>query len=486
MSTFFGLNIARLGMQAQQKGLEVTGHNIANANTEGYSRQVAHMTPTPAIPYAFKGMLGTGVVVDEIKRIRDLFLDRQIRKEQHTLGQWETRATYLSQIEQIFMEPTENGFNAVLSSFFDSWQELSINAENSSARSALIEKANLLLNAVKHTYNSLATVRNDLKAHIEIKVEEINSLARQISDLNKQITRLETRNDQPSDLMDRRDLLLEQLAKIINFETSSNPNGSINIIIGGRTLVHENNYYELTTIPPEDSDSNWPSSPQIVWAKDERPVYVTNGEIYGLIQVRDGNLRRYMEDFESLVWAIVDGVNEYHRQGLDLEGNNGEDFFTGDHLLTLQVNNEIVYNPEKIAAAYLESGENPGGDPPYPANGANAMRIAQLRNERYSIDMTKNIRERLAADPDGSTTLELFYRDSIARLGVDGQEGTRLTENQKAMLELMTSRRLSISGVSLDEELANMVQYQLSYQACARLVTALDDIYNTLINDMIR
>ena len=151
MSTFFGLNIARLGMQAQQKALEVTAHNIANANTPGYSRQVAHMSPTSAQAYTQKGMLGSGVLVDQITRIRDEFLERQIRHEQHTLGQWEARSTYLSQIEQIFLEPTENGFNAVLSTFFDSWQELSLNPESSSARTALLENANLLLNAVKQT-----------------------------------------------------------------------------------------------------------------------------------------------------------------------------------------------------------------------------------------------------------------------------------------------------------------------------------------------
>ena len=133
MSTFFGLNIARLGMQAQQKALEVTAHNIANANTPGYSRQVAHMSPTSAQANTQKGKLGICVLEDQITRIRDEFLERQIRHEQHTLGQWEARSTYLSQIEQIFLEPTENGFNAVLSTFFDSWQELSLNPESSAA-----------------------------------------------------------------------------------------------------------------------------------------------------------------------------------------------------------------------------------------------------------------------------------------------------------------------------------------------------------------
>ncbi|NLN06544.1 MAG: flagellar hook-associated protein FlgK, partial [Firmicutes bacterium] len=226
MSTFFGLNIARLGMQAQLKALEVTSHNIANANTPGFSRQTAHMIPTAGVSYAKKGMLGSGVIVDEIKRIRDSFLDRQVRHEMQTLGQWQARSSYLSQVEQVFLEPSESGLNSVISTFFDSWQELSLNPESSSARSALIENANFLLNSIKHTYNSLTTIRDDITVNIELKVSEINSLARQISDLNQQIVRLSARNDHPNDLMDRRDLLIEQLAKIINFSTIENPNGS--------------------------------------------------------------------------------------------------------------------------------------------------------------------------------------------------------------------------------------------------------------------
>ena len=483
MSTFFGLNIARLGMQAQLKALEVTSHNIANANTPGFSRQTAHMVPTMAVSYAKKGMLGSVVIVDEIKRIRDSFLDRQIRHELQTLGQWEARSTYLSQIEQVFLEPSESGLNSVISTFFESWQELSLNPESSSARSALIENANFLLNSFKHTYNSLATIRDDITVNIELKVKEINSLAKQISDLNEQIVRLSARNDYPNDLMDRRDLLIEQLAKIINISTVENANGSISINIGGRALVHENTAYEIKTLTG-DTENGWPQAPKIVWAKDEQPLYIGNGELYGLIQVRDQNLRAYMENFESLVWAIVDSVNAYHQQGSDLHGNAGIPFFDikGDHILSIVVNQEIIDNPDKIAAAAATTPDNP-----LPGDGSNAVIIAQLRNVRFTVNMAESDpRQRLKENANGSTTLEFFYRDLIAGIGVNTQEANRMTENQESMVELLTTRQLSVSGVNLDEEMANMVQFQLSYQAAARLVTTLDEIYNTLINEMLR
>ena len=482
MSTFFGLNIARLGMQAQLKALEVTSHNIANANTPGFSRQTAHMIPTAGVSYAKKGMLGSGVIVDEIKRIRDSFLDRQVRHEMQTLGQWQARSSYLSQVEQVFLEPSESGLNSVISTFFDSWQELSLNPESSSARSALIENANFLLNSIKHTYNSLTTIRDDITVNIELKVSEINSLAWQISYLNEQTDRLSVGYDHRNDLMDRRDLLIEQLAKIINFSTIENPNGSISINIGGRALVHENFAYEIKTLPGAIVNG-WPHSPQIVWAKDEQPLHIGNGELYGLIQVRDRNLYGYLQDFESLTWAIVDNVNKAHREGSDLNGNPGGDFFatTGGHILSIVINQEITSSPDKIAAAAATTPDNP-----LPGDGSNAVIIAQLRNMRFEINMEEPVRDRLKADTNGSTTLEFFYRDLIAGIGVNAQEANRMTENQQSMVELLTTRQLSVSGVSLDEEMANMVQFQLSYQAAARLVTTLDEIYNTLINEMLR
>ncbi|NLP37630.1 MAG: flagellar hook-associated protein FlgK [Firmicutes bacterium] len=511
MSTFFGLNIARLGMQAQQKALEVTSHNIANANTPGYSRQVAHMSPTTALPYHPKGMLGTGVRVDEISRVRDLFLDRQIRNEQHTLGRWEARSTYLKQIEYIFLEPTENGFNHVLGVFFDSWQELSLNPESSSARTALIENSNLLLNAIKQTYTHLENVRDDITAHIELKVKEINSLAEQIKDLNIQITSLTVRKNTPSDLMDRRDLLLEQLAKITNFDVSYSENGAVNVLIGGRPLVFENTVYELATKPVDVTSDDfpevfateplWTPAPEIVWARDERPVALNGGELYGLIELRDGveykgeiyggELRQYMQDFESLAWGIINAVNEQHAKGLDLLGENIADtdnFFTGDDLMTLMINEKIINNPSYIRAA---TGD---GDPTAvrPGDGTNAVKIAQLRNTLFKFDRSEKVLgERLTIpkeedDEKGTTTLEFFYRDTISRLGVDTQESIRMQENQNSLLELMTNRRTSISGVSLDEEMANMVQFQLAYQASARFLATLNEVYNTLVNGILR
>ncbi|MCW3488757.1 flagellar hook-associated protein FlgK [Dethiobacter alkaliphilus] len=491
MSTFFGLNISRLGMMAQQKALEVTSHNIANANTPGYSRQVAHMGTTTPLSYPQgQGMLGSGVLVDEVARVRNSFLDSQIRKENQTLAKWETRNYFLGQIETVFMEPSETGFNKTLSRFFDSWQELSLNPEGSPARAALIENSNAFVNSVHHTYEQLKTIRSDMSEQITMKVDEVNTLAEQIKDLNRQITTLTAKGDTPADLLDRRDLLLDDLSEIIEFDTVFTPSGSVNLYLGGRALVYENTANKLATAPGgNDEHTGWPLSPKIVWERDDREVKMQNGQLAGIIETRDVSLKQYMEDFESMIWGVVNAVNLTHTQGMDLHGERGGEYFTftGDHLETLQVSEDIKKEPSRIAAALYP---DPEPDQVYaaPGDGSNAVNIAQLRQGKISIDTDPetSLQERVTLDPEGTTTFEHFYRDNIARIGVDTQESDRMAQNQASLLAMLGQRKDSISGVSLDEEMANMVQFQLAYQASARVITTFDDIYDTLINRMLR
>jgi flagellar hook-associated protein 1 FlgK len=489
MSTFTGLNISRLGMQAQQKALEVTSHNIANASTPGYSRQIAHMTPTQPLPYLpGRGALGTGVLVDEIARVRDSFLDLQIRKELQTMGYSQSRSDILTQVELVFLEPSETGVNSVLNTFFDSWQEVSLNPEGSAARAVLVQNAQSLVNTVKHTYEQLKTIRTDIDQSIDLKVEEVNLLAEQIKDLNIQIINLVANKNTPGDLLDRRDLLLDRIASIIDCTVVETDRGSVNLYLGGKSLVYESHAFKLATAQ-EGGDENWPAAPQIIWQRDGSQAKIMNGEIAGLLYTRDVSLKKYMEDFESLAWGIVNAVNTIHGEGMDLEGNTGaavSAFFTGEHLETLGVNSTVADNLNLIAASQLP---DPLPDPPAanPGDGGNALRIAQLRHAGISVDMSQtDLKDRLTLSADGTTTFENYFRDNIARLGVDSHESMRMCENQVQLLDMLAQRRDSISGVSLDEELANMVQFQLAYQASARMITSLNEMYDTLVNRMIR
>lgn len=482
MSTFLGLNTSRLSLQAQQKALEATSHNIANANTPGYSRQRAHMTPTSALPYLNgRGMVGTGVVVDEIARVRDRFLDAQIRRETQTLAKFETRHYFLSQIEGIFMEPSETGFNKAVSSFFDGWQELSLHPEGSPVRSALITNGSAFTNAVRHIHEQFKAVRSHLSDQIVSKVEEVNTLAEQLKSLNRQIVSLTAQNNTPNDLLDRRDTLLGQLAEIAEFDAVYNSSGSTNIFIGGRPLVYESISFRLTTAAGTNTVGDGPPSPQIIWQENGRPVQMNNGQIASLVETRDVFLKRSMDDFSSMVWGIVNAVNGLHEAGMDLRGGTGVPFFTGSSLESLRVNEDLRNDPGLVAASFY----NPEGS--RPGDGRNALAIARLREAKIHIDYSQDVQSRVTvSETTGTSTFETFYRDNIARIGVDTKESNRLAENQASLLAMLSERRDAISGVSLDEEMANMVQFQLAYQASAKVISALDEIYDTLINRMLR
>lgn len=489
MGTFFGLNIARLGMHAQHKALEVAAHNIANANTPGFSRQVSQMVTNPPLSFpGGEGMLGSGVVVDEISRVRDEFLDLQIRQEKQTLGRWEVRQDVLNMVERIFMEPSETGFSTVMGRFFDSWQEVSLSPEASSVRAALVQNASSLVNSIKHTHEQLKIIRDDIDTQVELKIKEVNTLATQISDLNVQVVKLVAMDDTPADLMDRRDLLLDQLAGLIGFTSLQTESGSVNVFVGGRELVRESQSFNLTTLPGEE-EGGWTGAAKVAWERDSQVVSINNGVIAGLRSTRDENLRSQMEDFETMAWGIINTVNKVHQGGMDLYGVEGVDFFLGDHLETLHVNPALVNDLGKIAAAVL-----PDPREPKPGDGRNALEIAQLRHAMIVVDLEDGSGTPLPLDQrirlpvggeEGTTTFESYYRDSIARLGVDAQESARMAENQGHLLELMQRRRDSYSGVAIDDEVAAMIQYQLVFQASARVITTLDEMFDTLINRMI-
>lgn len=450
-STFMGLETARRAMSTARTGMDVTGHNVANAGTPGYTRQRAlqkagypYTVPSLSRPEQ-AGQLGTGVSVVQLQRIRDLFLDGQIRVETGKLGDWQAQNDALSEIETIFMEPSENGLNTLLANFWSSWQELSKNAESSPIRTTLVQNAVSLANGFNHTYSQLETVRGNLDQLTQIHIDDVNSKARQIAGLNNQIINIMAVGDQPNDLMDKRDLLLDELSKLTNFQLTDLGGGSIRVAVGALVLVDGANTPGSMPNPP-----NW--------------TEVTNGALAGINQTL-GKLQSYEADLHTLVGSLVSEVNNAHKAGFDLNGVAGLDFFvlsgaTGNAAGDIQVNSIIEGNVSRVAAA-LDTTARPG-------DGSNALLIAGLQNQNIVA----------------GTTADNYYKNLIARLGVDAQESGRMTLNQQALVDQLAKRRESISGVSLDEEMTNLIQYQYAYQGAARVVTVLDDMLNTLINRM--
>ncbi|WP_396276622.1 flagellar hook-associated protein FlgK [Haloimpatiens lingqiaonensis] len=221
---FATFNVAKRGLFAQQKAIDVTTHNIANANTEGYSRQRAMMETTtpfsmPSVNNAIgPGQLGTGVQISIIQRVRDEFLDYQFRNESSTMGMYEARDRFLSEIESVFNEPSDKGLSTVIGKFFDSWQELSKQAETSNARTVVAQQANALANELNHTYNQLQKIRSNTQMVIKDTVFQVNNYLDQIDSLNQQIMNVKISGQEPNDLMDKRDLLVDKLSSEFNID----------------------------------------------------------------------------------------------------------------------------------------------------------------------------------------------------------------------------------------------------------------------------
>ncbi len=231
MSTFQGLETARRGMYTQQTALQVTGHNVANANTPGYTRQRINFEQTSPFPSPsfnkpqIPGQIGTGVEAGSVQRIRDSFLDVQFRGENNKLGYWETKANSLMKMEEIMNEPSDSGLAKTMDMFWQSLQDLAVNPKNSGARSVVRQRGMALAETFNYLSNSLTTIRQDLNNEINVTEKEVNSLLKQVHNVNQQIGDVEPHGLLPNDLYDERDRLIDSLSKLVNINVTYQPSG---------------------------------------------------------------------------------------------------------------------------------------------------------------------------------------------------------------------------------------------------------------------
>ena len=460
------LEVAKRALLAQQFAQEVTGHNISNANTEGYSRQEAVMVTTR--PYAnptfqsrtSPGQVGTGVKISNVRRFRDIFLDLEIRKENSELGAWEQKDKLYGRLEVVFAEPKDTGFNEVLNDFWNSWQELSVNPENFAIRSQLKEQAISLTTAINQIDNNLRDIRLDLNEEIKVKVDEINSLAQQIKDLNSQIAKVELSGDHANDYRDKRDLLLDKLSRIVNIDYNEMSNGTVYVRVGGRTLVSGMFLYKL-----EARYSRYDAQMvEVYWENTHDKPFLTSGELKGLFESRDEIVPHYQNMLDDFSKTLIEEVNKIHKMGYGmsdpiLSSPPGRDFFVGNSARNISVNDNIISDPNLISAS--KSGH--AGD------GRIALEIAQLQNALFDMGTKRNI------------TFSQYYQGMVADLGVEAQRGKRLFENQNMLVKKLENYRESYSGVSLDEETSSMLKFQHAYNAAARFMTTIDQMLQKLI-----
>jgi flagellar hook-associated protein 1 FlgK len=329
--TFLGLEIAKKGVLAARGALDTVSHNIANANTEGYTRQRVDLKASfpltfPGIGVTLKpGTIGTGVEIKSITRIRDEFIESQLLKEGSTLGRYEVVDDGLRRIENIFADPSDYGFNQLLSEFFDAWEDMSNSPESLSARTNLVEVTRSLTGFVNEAARKLDLEVKNINDQLETKITEVNSLAREIASLNEQIIQIETGggNQNANDLKDSRDQLVREMSKMINVRTEDTPDGGVSVYLMGHPIVQDGFFDQLELGMSETETER----PMLRFTKSKVAAPLTDGELLGLVNLRDQYIPAFRDEFGTLVTTLANRINMMHLEGFGLDGNSNRPFF---------------------------------------------------------------------------------------------------------------------------------------------------------------
>jgi flagellar hook-associated protein 1 FlgK len=463
-STFGRIETLMRGLQAQQRAVDTSSHNIANASTPGFSRQRVDLTTSP--PYTVPsfngspayGQIGTGVSVASISRMRDGFLDLQYRAQSQRYGEASARAGVYGQLEVVFNEPQTAGLNNAMDRFWSSWQSLVNNPDDPSTRAFVVEEASNLASNINRVRQQITMQRDNTVTALGGKIDEVNQIAHDIASLNQQISVVQGVGQQPNDLMDSRDQLLDRLSQLTGTSTVTTPDGSVNVYFGGRALVDRQSVNEIAV----DSTG---STAKIVWKSDGTDANASSGEIGGLLSMVNVDLPQALGEIDTMRDAIVNQVNGVHRTGYGLGDPAGvppgRDFFevlpNGD----MQVRSEIADDPSKIAAS---------GEAGVTGNADIALAIANVRYSRVLSGSTASISD--------------YYNSMVARIGGKARQASSDSTNQDTLVQTIDRQRREVSEVSLDEEAANMIKFQHAYAAAARAMTTVDEMLSTVINNM--
>ena len=445
------LETARRALSSEQIGMAITSHNIANASTTGYSRQVVHFVTTPAIQEPC-GFLGTGVMVGAIERERDAFLDQQVRYSSSLVGDASTQSSILGQVESAFNEPSGSGLNSAMTAFFNSFQDLSTHPEDSSSRNSVLQQGALLSESFHRLSQNLTQLRQSLKSDISSKVESINSLSSEISDLDVKIASARVTSGSPNDLLDQRDQKIEELSKLANVTSSPQADGSVIVSLGGMVIASSAGGVTLGT---QEAGNQI----QVITTNDNIALNVSSGELGGVLKQYNVSIPKYQDQLNQVASTLISSVNTLHRAGYGLgtPPSTGNDFFIGTDAATIDVNPALTANVSNVAA----SGSGTAGD--------NSVALA-IANVQGQLLMNT-----------GSETIAQFYSGMASNIGIDINSVDSTVSSQNLILDQLENQRSAISGVSLDEEMTNLIQFQRGYDAAARLVTTTNEMFQTVI-----
>ncbi len=616
-NAFAGIEIGKRSIMTHSQQIQTAGHNISNADTEGYSRQrvqVKTFDPLyrPDLSRAGSpGQIGQGTSIESITRLRDEMLDQRIVAQNNQESYWGTREKYYVMIEQIYNEPHDISVRTNMDKFWQSWQELSMYPENKAARQAVVTRGESLAGSISQRFKSLSGIGTLINSDIEANVKQINDYAKQIAEINSEIARSKAMGDNPNDLLDRRDVLVEKLSGLANITSDQRDSDEFMVHIDGQVLVQGNVHRGFELVSNVDNNGY----DTVVWNDTKIVANISGGSLGALIELRDVDVRNETQSLNTMAMNFADLVNDVHRAGIGANNVSGLDFFTqhpfvtdvngnydrngdgvedssyvfrftGSNSLNLQDkvglegvmtlsgkngniqvpyhstdtvddvikrindsdgevkayldrNNRLVLkattasgmeNPDFVIRHVEDSGlflagysgilRSSGVDGAYDFATANAVNslvaeysVAPVNNPAEYIAVNENIKNDVlsvaAAFPDSrgksvlgdgraaveiasirntdvmigySRTFDDYFADSVTNVGLKGEQAENMLLSQNSIMNDLRGLRDSISGVNIDEELADIIKFQHGYNAAARFVTVIDEMLDTVIN----
>jgi len=622
MSTFSSIEMGKRSLFAHNQAIQTAGHNLSNSSTEGYSRQRVQMKAfepiyRPDLSRAeTPGQIGQGVTVEAIRRLRDELLDQRIVAQTNGEGYWATRDNYILMMEQIYNEPAETSVRTRMDQFWDSWEELALYPESRAARQAVLTRGETLVDAIQQQYRGLQGVRDIINGDIEVVVRQVNEYSRQIAALNEEIVKVKAMGDNPNDLMDRRDLLVEQLSGLINITVDQRDPDEFVVHTAGLELVQGRSYrtFDLRTGIENDGYA------EVVWSENGNRAEFTGGKLGALIELRDKDFRDEIQSLDTMTMNFVDLVNDVHRDGMGANGRTGVDFFveqpfvnnvagnydrngdgeydssyifrvTGANKLSAReqiglageitlsagtgtvrvpyyptdmvadvvarINNsgaevvarldrdgrlvlkgttaESVDNPDFVIRDVEDSGRflagyagvlrGSGPENAYTWDRADAVDLVAPGGAQYAVAPIAHpagwmeVNKVIAADVQtiaagfpndegtafagdnraavaisqirnsavmvgDSRTFDDYFAEAVTGVGLKGEQAARALETQRSIMKELRDLRDSVSGVNIDEELADVIKFQHGYNAAARFIATVDEMLDTIINRM--
>ena len=445
--SFAGLRIGSSGLAFAQRSLETAAHNVANANTIGYSRQRVESSPAVRLTanrdVVGPGAVGQGVDITAVTRATDTLLQANHRLTLSQQANWGTRANFFERAEQV-LGPLEAGVSQDLVGFWNAWEDLSQSPESTTSRDQVLAVGTQLASQINLAASRVEDLRGDVALDMSATVERVNDLTAEVARLNEQILRVRVHGVTPNELLDQRNVVMAELTELTGATMTLENDGDVRVMVGNMPVVQgvKAETFEVTGTPPV-----------VTWSATGQTAGLT-GELGALVELGGTVVDDMTARLDEIATELRDLVNTTHTAGFGLDGVSGRDFFTGTDASDLAVDPALTGS--MIAAS--ASGA--------PADGNHALEIGGLRS---------------VAGPGGATIAELF-EGMQGYLGLEAQQATTQRDLTELVVDDIERALAEVTGVSTDEELTDMLQYQRAYEAAARVITVIDEMLDRLIN----